>query len=255
MTKKHLKIFLLLFYVSSSFSSFFFNFIRSPNEKVVLVIIQNANSIPQFGQSFSSSSITDSSGKVLSKSVYTDSTGRKIIDGAPQLEVDLLPPFLPNQIPGLALPVSPPFNKPVVAAPSTDVQPPLLPTDAQRVPAPVRVVTTPTTTTARPTVRSTTTARAFVPQKFAPAVSNFVQQSSSGTYKSNGDDGAYRVKNGQDGSYRFKGLDDGSYKVKGDDGKYRNYGNDGTYRPTGNLGTYVHNNAGRYVHDDRVKKI
>lgn len=233
------------------FSFFKFNLCRL---KVVLVIIQSANTLPQFGQSFSSSSITDSSGKVLSKSVYSDTTGKKIINGIPQLDVDLLPPFLPNQIPGLDLPSSSPFNKPVVAIPATEVEPPLLPSDTQRNAAPtttVKFTTTTTTTTPRTTTAARTT-KTFAVSKFAPveqrpAINNFVQQrydgKEFGSYKNVGDDG----------SYKLRGQNDGSYKINGNDGKYRANGNDGLYRPKGNLGFYVHDNSGSYVPDDRGK--
>ena len=213
---------------------------------------------------------------MLSKSVYTDSTGKQIINGIPQLDVDLLPPFLPNQIPGLDLPApSSPFSKPVISIPSIDVEPPLLPNDEQDL-TPVKIVTTtqrpttttqrlttttqrltttttqrPTTTTQRPTTTTSvrTTQKTFAAPKIAPVEqrpvkTNFIQKSSdSGASKNSLNDGSYRVK-GDDGLYRYKGSDDGSYKVKG---------NDGLYRPKGNLGTYVHINTGAYVADERGK--
>jgi len=201
---------------------------------------------------------------VLSKSVYTDSTGKQIINGIPQLDVDLLPPFLPNQIPGLDLPApSSPFKKPVINIPSIDVQPPLLPNDEQDL-TQVKLATTtqrlttqrPTTTqrqttTQRPTTTTTvrTTQKAFIVPKIAPVEhrpvqNNFIQKSSdSGVSTNSINDGSYRVR-GDDGLYKYKGSDDGSYKVKG---------NDGLYRPKGNLGIYVHSNTGSYVADDRGK--
>ena len=201
---------------------------------------------------------------MLSKSVYTDSTGKQIINGIPQLDVDLLPPFLPNQIPGLDLPApSSPFKKPVINIPSIDVEPPLLPNDEQNsTPAKIATTTTQrlttqrltTTTTQRPTTTTTTTTvrttqKAFIVPKVAPVEqrpvqNNFIQKSSdSGVSTNSINDGSYRVR-GDDGLYRYKGSDDGSYKVKG---------NDGLYRPKGNLGTYVHINTGSYVADDRGK--
>lgn len=220
---------------------------------------------------------------MLSKSVYTDSTGKQIINGIPQLDVDLLPPFLPNQIPGLDLPASSsPFSKPVISIPSIDVEPPLLPNDEQDL-TPLKIVTAtqrPTTTTQRLTTTTTqrlttitqrpttttqkltattqrpttttslrTTQKTFAAPKIAPVQqrpvkTNVIQNSfDSGASQNSLNDGSYRVK-GDDGSYRYKGSDDGSYKVKG---------NDGLYRPKGNLGTYVHYNSGAYVADDRGK--
>lgn len=208
--------------------------------KVALVIIQSANSLPPFiGQSFASSSITDSSGKTLSKSVYADSTGRRIGDGVAQLDIDLLPPFLPNQIPL--------SSKNLVPTLSLEVEPPPLPANIQRAPLTVPTTArTTVTTTARPT---TTTQRPTTARVFQPIVNNFIQHNNLG-----GGKGAGPVNN--EGAYKFKAGDDGQYRLKGsDDGKYRVKGNDGIYRPKGNLGYYVHNNAGKYVHDNRGKYI
>ncbi|CRK95927.1 CLUMA_CG009373, isoform A [Clunio marinus] len=78
---------------------------------VLLSVCYFVNANPQFfGQSFSSSSVVNPNGKVISKSIYTDSTGRRIVNGGsggpnsffPSLSFpspinELVPPNLPGQ--------------------------------------------------------------------------------------------------------------------------------------------------------------
>lgn len=211
------------------FNLFIFNFylcFHAILVKVALVIIQNVNSMPQFfGQSFASSSFTDSSGKVSSKSVYTDTTGKQLIDAVPQIVNDLLPPLLPNQIPGIEFPNSSQLKKvPVLAL---EVEPPPLPETSTYKPTVFETAATITTT------RTTTTTSAPVQRPQTTTTKKFQQQSAKQSVDHN------NVISGNE--------------IKHFDGSYRSKGNDGTYRPKGNLGIYIHNNAGAYKHDDRGK--
>jgi hypothetical protein len=171
----------------------------------VLVIIQNANSAPQFiGQ------------KVVSRSIANGG-----LNGIPEISNDLLPPLLPDEVGFL----SDPLLKSIPLL-SLEVEPP--PPPSSFAPAVFTTKTTTTkTTTARPV--QTTTARIAPVQR--PQTQKFQLQSAflqslSNDLKFNGDDGRYKIK-GETGSYRPKGnlgyythSNQGSYK-RDDRGKYR----------------------------------
>lgn len=147
---------------------------------------------------------------MISKKVFTDSTGRKVVEEIPAITNELLPPLLPiNHLPDTLIEKPTPL-KPVIVPPAIQVQPP----------PPVRVITTfpQRTSTQKPQFKSQ---------------NNNLQQSyndgkGNGAYKANGENGAYRVK-GDDGTYRPKGnlgtyvhTNQGAYKPD-DRGKYRGF--------------------------------
>lgn len=191
----------------------------------MLVITQNANSMPQF---FGQSAAAESSGKVVSRSIASGSNG---FNGIPEIFNDLLPPLLPNEAAEVGF-LSDPLLKRIPVL-SLEVEPPPLPSVSS---SDVPVTTTTTTTTT--TTRKTTTTRPFVQTTTVriapvqrPQTSKFQQHSA-----------ILQSVNGKNG-----------FKSFGSDGKYKVKGESGAYRPKGNLGYYTHNNAGSYTHDDRGK--
>lgn len=198
--------------------------------KVVSVLISGSVlSKPQsFSQSFASQILTDSGGRTISKSIYTDSSG-----SAPELLIGLVPPFSgdSNDIDSYESPEPiviikpPPYMKKTTSYPTqftttrtTSKVPTTTPRlTTTRAPATAaRLLTTQAPTTQRLTTIRTTTPRTTVipktfsvrpPPQFVPRVS---AKSSS------------------------------EYKL--------NY--DGLYRPKGNTGAYTHNSAGAYRHSN-----
>lgn len=184
--------------------------------KVVSVLINSGSvlSIPQsFGQSFASASYTDAAGRLISKNVYTDTSGTVIFDGnAPEPIIGLVPPFSGdyNDIDRLS-------QEPILI-----IKPPPF---TRRTTSYTTAYTTTTKATTRAPV--TTPTRATIAPKIitktpTPFVFRVFPTKSSNSYKSSG----------------------------GGDGKYRYSGEDGSYKPKGNTGTYTHNNAGAYRHSN-----
>jgi hypothetical protein len=118
--------------------------------KALISINQLVESEPQsFSQSFASSSAVKPNGQIISSSIYTDSKGNRVVNGAglkiPQLFNDLLPPLLPGEI-----------KKPFVL-PFQPIQP-LVPVIPAIRPSAVPVTTRPTVkTTTRPSAAPVTT--------------------------------------------------------------------------------------------------
>lgn len=190
--------------------------------KVVSVLISDSVlAMPQFfGQSFASSSITDPSGRVISKSVYTDSTGKVLTDGNLELDIGLLPPFSGeyNDIENKGAPEPiviikpPPFTRKTTSYTTAFTTT----RTTTRAPTTPRTTTTPRSTTVRATLAPKIIARPPTQQQIAPRPPQFTN----------------------------------TFKSSGLDGKYRAVGESGTYRPKGNTGVYVHNNAGAYRHSN-----
>ncbi|KAG5679133.1 hypothetical protein PVAND_008725 [Polypedilum vanderplanki] len=166
---------------------------------VVIVIIQNANSLPQ----------SSSNGKVVLRSI---SSGSNTFNGIPEIYNDLLPPLLPDEdaVDFLGAPIL--KNIPVLAL---EVEPPPLPSSAA----------TTIKTTTKPVQTTTSKFSPLTTKKFQQ-ISAISQNLNRNEIKFNGDDGKYRVK-GETGSYRPKGNlgyythnNAGAYKHD-DRGKYR----------------------------------
>jgi hypothetical protein len=200
--------------------------------KVVSVLISDSVlSLPQsFGQSFASASFTDPSGRLITKTAYSET-------GLPDLEIGLVPPFsgeyndIESQVlKGFPEPIiiikPPPFTKKPTKSYTTAFT--TTKTTSKTTRAPITTTTTTATTKAPATVRATT---AFIPRTTqAPRV--FTRPPT-------------QVNNSRQGN--SSGFT-GTYRTSGEDGRYRAVGNDGTYRPKKNEGAYVHNNAGAYKH-------
>jgi hypothetical protein len=194
--------------------------------KVASVLISDSVlSMPQsFGQSFASASFTDPSGRLITKTAYSE-------QGIPDLEIGLLPPLFSGEYNGIDTQVLRGFPEPIII-----IKPPPFTrkttsyttafTTTKR-----PVTTTSTTTKAPATVRATT---AFVPRTTqTPRV--FTRPPTQ----------ANNSRQQQQGS-SFTGA----YRSNSEEGKYRPVGNDGTYRPKKNEGAYIHNNAGAYKHSN-----
>lgn len=163
---------------------------------------------PQFfGQSFSSSSILDADGKVVSKSIYVDTKGNRLVNGKsiPTLINILVPPSPPNEEPV-------PVYRPTAAPRSPINQLPVAP-----------VTRAPVFPIARPPVSTT--------------------GKHSGAYVKDGKDGAY-VKDGRDGAY-IADHRAGSYVAKGKNGAYM-HDYSGAYIADPRAGAYVPDDRGEY---------
>lgn len=211
--------------------------------KVASVLI--SDSVLSLPQSFASASYTDPSGRLITKTAYSE------ID-LPELEIGLLPPFSGEYndiespiLKGFPEPIiiikPPPFTKKTTKTYTTAFT--TTKTTSRTTRSPITTTAAPATTKAPATVRATTAFFARTTQ--SPRV--FTRPPT-------------QVNNSQRQGSVSSGFT-GTYRTSGEDGRYRPVGNDGTYRPKKNEGAYVHNNAGAYRHtnagaykpDDRGK--
>lgn len=197
--------------------------------KVVSVLISSSVlSKPQsLSQSFASQILTDSGGRTFSKSIYTDSSGKLLLDGsAPELLIGLVPPFSgdSNDIDNIepepiVIIKPPPYMKKTTSYPTAFTTTRTTPrTQLTSRAAPTRA---PLTTQRLTTVRTTTPRTTVIAKTFSvKPPTQFVPRVSASSFKSSGEEGKYRS----------------------------NF--DGSYRPKGNTGAYTHNSAGAYRHSN-----